>query len=166
MSSRTPYFLSRCPERIFLLRVPKLIRGSGLRPTTAHTALEKCGDFMVSSRLRPNTLLRREKALNVECLCTVRFCTFRSRLHDMCRAGVLATFGSLDRVGRLRLSRGRFHLALDLLHGCGMMQQSEEGFLAGFEARDLKNSRAASLHSAKNTRYVLPGLGSKLSSRW
>jgi hypothetical protein len=61
-----------------------------------------------------------------------------------------------------------FHLALDLLHCCGMIQQSEEGFVAGFEARDLKNSRAASLvaHSAKNTWYVLPGLASKPSSRW
>jgi hypothetical protein len=122
---------------------------------------------MGSSRLRPKTLLRRETKLKP------RMSLYRKVLHIppmldlMSGLSVAANFGSLDGVGGVRIPGSRFHLALDLLQGCGMMQQSEEGFVAGLEARDLRNSRAASLvaHSAKNTRYVLPGLASKPSSR-
>jgi hypothetical protein len=123
---------------------------------------------MDSPLLPPNTLLRRETKFKP------RMSLYRKVLHTpptldlMSGSRVAATFGSLDGVGGLRIPGGPFHLALDLLRGCGMMQQSEEGFVAGLEARDLRNSRAASLvaHSAKNTRYVLPGLASKPSSRW
>lgn len=65
----------------------------------------------------------------------------------------------------------RVDLALDLLHRCGMIQQSEGRLRLGREvqnsssvtARTLKHSLAASFvgHSAKNTRYVVPGLAWK-----
>jgi len=76
-----------------------------------------------------------------------------------------------DRVGGFTLtSRCCRNLALDLLHACGMIQQSEERLLGGCEvqgsrtrlaiARASKDSTASSLagRSAKNTRYVVPGL--------
>jgi hypothetical protein len=89
-------------------------------------------------------------------------------LRQMRRPGVRGSFSSLDRGGWPGLPRERSDLALDLLNSCGMMHQSEEGFLAGCEVRYLENSRAASLvaHSAKNTRYVPPSLAWKPSSHW
>lgn len=122
---------------------------------------------MDSSRLRPNTLLRTEKVQ------TSNVFVRQALAHSIGAARHVwagcARYLRLARSGRPPSpARGPFHLALDLLHGCGMIQQSEEGFLAVFEARDLENSRAAPLvtHSAKNTGYVLPGSALKPSSRW
>jgi hypothetical protein len=77
---------------------------------------------------------------------------------QMLGAGACVSFSSRRNIGGVRRAGDGSHLALDLLHACAMMLQSEEGFLVGSEARHLRNSRAASpvAHSAKSTRYVSP----------
>jgi hypothetical protein len=151
-----PYFLSRWPERIFLLAIPKLIRGYGCAPIAAHVGLERMPSYLSESLYCvPPFQARRERSER-------RMSLERKVLHilatsqQMCGAGAGVSFRSRGRFGGVRLSPDASHLALDLLDACGMMLQSEEGVLVGREARHLKDSRAASLvaHSAKSTRYV------------
>lgn len=80
---------------------------------------------------------------------------------QMSGPGARATVASLDRLVRLRLPSGPRDLALDLLHSCGMMQQSEERLLVGREVQGSLGGLAiaqASKHTARRlcSSSVLP----------